>query len=130
MKPTIDDVMVANPIALSRNDTVGRAREVMKEHPISALPVEDEDGHPLGIVTKTDLLAADQDDVPIARLMTAGIYTVARDDGPDHAARLMRRHGIHHVIVIEGRTVCGIVSSLDLLRLVESGAITTPIEGE
>ncbi len=31
----------------------------------------------------------------------------------------MRNHGIHHVVVAEGQAVVGILSSFDLLRLVE-----------
>ena len=40
------------------------------------------------------------------------------------AARVMRKHRIHHVVVTHEKSVVGIISSLDLLKLVEGHRFT------
>ena len=64
--------------------------------------------------------------------MSEPVFTVPRYGQPHLAARIMRNHHIHHVVVTEGKKVVGIVSAYDLLRLVEEhryvekGAPTPP----
>ena len=40
-------------------------------------------------------------------------------DGPHTAARIMRNHHVHHVVVTRDKQVIGMVSAYDLLELVE-----------
>jgi signal-transduction protein with cAMP-binding, CBS, and nucleotidyltransferase domain len=51
--------------------------------------------------------------------MTEKVYTVPRYDDVSSAARVMRNHKIHHVVVTHEQQVVGILSSFDLLKLVE-----------
>ena len=51
--------------------------------------------------------------------MNANVYTVPQYADASLAARIMRNHGIHHVVVTHEKKVVGIISSFDLLRLVE-----------
>ena len=67
----------------------------------------------------TDVLQADKSGTPISQVMSEHVYTVPKYSDVSLAARVMRNHKIHHVIVThEGRLV-GLLSSFDLLRLVE-----------
>ena len=59
------------------------------------------------------------DDMRVTELPTPKVFTVPRYDGPHIAARVMRNHHLHHLIVTDEKKVVGIVSSYDLLRLVE-----------
>ena len=56
--------------------------------------------------------------------MSAPAYTVPMAEGPHVAARLMRNHHLHHVVVIDQHRVVGIVSAFDLLALVEDHRYT------
>ena len=47
------------------------------------------------------------------------MLTVPQYGDPSLAARIMRNHKIHHVIVTHEQKVVGIISSFDLLKLVE-----------
>ena len=54
----------------------------------------------------------------IAELMTHAIVSVAPDDSLQQVARTIMEHRVHRVLVVDGGQLVGIVSSLDLVRLV------------
>lgn len=114
-----EPVMTARP-----HQTVGHVRELMTKHHISALPVVNTDEEPIGMITSSDLLENPPEGAPISGLMSEPVYTVPRYDGPHIAARIMRNHHIHHVVVTEKKRAVGIVSAYDLLRLVEDHRFT------
>jgi CBS domain-containing protein len=119
MNVTISDVMVPRPMTTTPHQTVAHVRSVMLEHGVSAMPVVDGDGVPVGIVTSTDLMQDHPEGTPVSTFMTDRVYSVPRYDGPHIAARIMRNHKIHHVVVTEEHRLVGILSSFDLLALVE-----------
>ncbi len=51
--------------------------------------------------------------------MTEKVYTIPMYNDIHHAARLMRNHHVHHVVVTNEKKVVGMLSSFDLLKLVE-----------
>ncbi len=119
MNAKIDDVMIANAIVATPDVTVGEIRRRMLGEEIHALPVVSPEGEPIGIVTSTDLVAEPPADTPVAHIMSTGVFTVPRYADVHIAARIMRNHGLHHVVVTHEKQVVGIVSSFDLIKLVE-----------
>ena len=119
MNVTIDDVMMQKVTTASPDETVGEARATMLKDNFHALPVVDEAGHPVAIVTSNDLLEDVADEMLLRDTVAHKVYTVPRYDGVHIAARLMRNHKIHHVVVTHEQKVVGVVSSFDLLQLVE-----------
>jgi CBS domain-containing protein len=119
MNVSIDDLMVGQVMTATPHQTAAHVREVMREHGISCMPVVNADQEPVGIVTATDLLEDHPDNKPISQIVNEKVFTVPRYGEVSLAARIMRNHGIHHVVVTEKKQVVGIVSSYDLLRLVE-----------
>jgi len=121
MNVTIGELMQSPVMTVTKHQSLGHARALMAEHRVSALPVAGAEGEPLGIVTATDLLeATDRSDAsPLSTIMSETPYTVHPGDGPHVAARIMRNHHLHHVVVVDHHRVAGIVSTFDLLRLVE-----------
>jgi CBS domain-containing protein len=53
---TVKDVMSAQPVCVDGSLSVEAARTLMLERGVSALPIVDSEGRPIGIVSKTDLL--------------------------------------------------------------------------
>ena len=51
--------------------------------------------------------------------MSDGVFTVPQYSDVSLAARMMRNHKIHHVVVTHEKLVVGLISSYDLLKLVE-----------
>ena len=55
----------------------------------------------------------------VAEVMNPYVITVSPSDSLGSVARAMRSHHIHRVIVAEGSKICGILTALDLLSLIE-----------
>ena len=55
----------------------------------------------------------------VADVMTAAVATVEADTPISEVARLLRQHGIHRAWVVEKGRLCGVISTFDLLPLVE-----------
>ena len=51
----IKDIMTPNPITIHPDETVEYAAVIMLENRISGLPVVDDEGHVIGIITQTDI---------------------------------------------------------------------------
>jgi CBS domain-containing protein len=85
-----------------------------------ALPVVDERGRPIGIVSRVDVLPFNIDDRRLAsEVMTSFATTVSELASPEEAAALMALEGVHQLPVVSAgldRTVVGTVSALDVAR--------------
>ena len=82
---------------------------------------------PLGIFTLEDVvrrvvLAGTSLDDPIATVMTSGLVTIAPRATAHHAVLTMARHGVHHLVVVDGLgALVGILSQEALLTLERVG---------
>jgi len=54
----VKDIMTRNPLTVSVEDTVEHAAQIMLEHTISGLPVMDDAGKVVGIITQSDIFRA------------------------------------------------------------------------
>ncbi len=122
MSARVRDVMVAAVISSAPEETVGEVREKMSTHDIGAIPVLNPDGVLVGIVTSDDLVADYPQTLPISRVMKAPVQTIGPDAFAREAAALMLKARRHHIVVESKDEVVGIVSSLDLLRLIDRPA--------
>jgi CBS domain-containing protein len=115
----IEEIMQTQVMMATPHQTVGHIRKVMADNRVSALPVVNTEKEPVGIITATDLLEDHKTGEPISGFMSDPVYTASCYDGPHIAARIMRNHHIHHVVVTQDKKVVGIVSAYDLMRFVE-----------
>jgi CBS domain-containing protein len=120
----VADLMVRSVITTLAHHNVGHVKQILKKNHILAIPVVDPEGHAVGIITSTDLIAAESDLTPVGNLMTRKVFRVPQYEDPSTAARIMRNHGIHHVIVTDEGKLVGILSSFDLLKLIEDRRFT------
>lgn len=121
----VEKIMVKSVVEVEETDSVGAARQLMERHDISALPVVDKTGTPVGIVTASDLVVDYDDVLPVSRIMTSPLHALEPSADVAEAARLMRRHGHHHLVVLHQDRIVGMVSSLDLLLVIEQRAEST-----
>lgn len=119
MNVKIADLMGKRIISAQPHHTVEHVRGLLQRNRIHALPVVGQDGEPLGIVTSADLAQDLKNGTPVNHLMTQGVRTVPAYNDASVAARIMRKHKIHHVVVTHEKQVVGMISSFDLLKLVE-----------
>ena len=115
----VSDLMTSSVITVTRHQTLDHARDLMERHGIHAVPVVSQDHEAVGVLSSADLIGDLAGETLIGQVMTREVYTVPSYSGLHIAARMMRNHRIHHLIVTHEKKVVGIVSSFDLLRLVE-----------
>ena len=80
MSITVGEAMAKAVITIDPSTVVHDARRLMEQHRLSALPVIDGSGRPAGIVSATDLLSNLDSLMPVSRVMTEKVQTVAKDD--------------------------------------------------
>ena len=120
MSIKVEELMTRSVITAQPHQSVEHVRSMLEKNSISAVPVVDSDGHPVGIVSSTDLVQELKPGSPISQVMTEKVYTVPQYDDTSIAARVMRNHKIHRVVVTHEKQVVGMLSAFDLLELVES----------
>lgn len=116
--PTIESLMTTEVITVTQDAPIQRLRELMTNHSVSSIPVVDEAGELLGIVTSSDLLDGAGRETPAREVMTTRTVSLPVSVGVDEAARVMRKQRIHHVLAVRDKKVIGVISTMDLLELV------------
>lgn len=119
MSIRVEELMSRSVVTAQPHQSVEHVRHMLENNSISAVPVVDSEGHPVGIVSATDLVQDLKPGMPISRIMTEKVFTVPQYDDTSIAARVMRNHNIHRVVVTHEQKVVGMLSAFDLLKLVE-----------
>lgn len=119
MTVKIADLMAKRVISSRPHQTVGHVRDMMSRNRVHSVPIVGPENEPVGMVTTTDLARRVKDTSPVSRIMTRDIVVVPAYNDVSVAARVMRKHKIHHVIVTHEKQVVGLISSFDLLKLIE-----------
>ncbi|HOY16780.1 MAG TPA: CBS domain-containing protein [Haliscomenobacter sp.] len=121
---TIKQLMSSPVVMATVETTVGKLRELMNQHDVGAVPITDEgagaNAEIMGIVTDTDLRNVKDSTLPVMSVMSTKLCYINNDDSTATAANLMLKNGIHHLLVKDQEKVVGILSSVDLLKLVAS----------
>ena len=119
MNVKVEELMTQSVVTAEPHQSVEHVRNMLEKNKISAVPVVDSDKHPVGIISLTDLAQDLKAGAPVSSIMTEKVYTVPKYDDVSIAARVMRNHSIHRVVVTHEQAVVGMLSAFDLLKLVE-----------
>jgi CBS domain-containing protein len=126
MTHTINDLMHKGLITCSPETSLGRVAALLTNHHVHALVVAEEAGHPLGIISDFDLLAAewlsvDEESLNTMRtltardLMTSPIESVNVNTSVNDASKRMADKAIHRMLVVEDGKPLGVISISDLV---------------
>ena len=112
---TVGELMTRNVVTVRPDTSVEMIVALMLDRQISGLPVVDESGAPVGVVSKTDVVR-DQFDRGDTEEDEAPAVTVPESADVLVAAKMMAGGGIHRMPVVnDAGKVVGIVSSMDIL---------------
>jgi len=109
--------MVVNPLTIHPDQTLADVKALMTTHHISGIPVVERHTNRLvGIVTHRDVRFATDLDLKVYELMTReNLVTVAADVTPDEARRLLHRHRIEKLLVVDDAYRCvGLITVKDM----------------
>ena len=136
-KTPIRALLKREPVTAPRGVTIREAAQVMSRNRVSSLLITGEAGEPLGIVTDRDLrdrVAAPGWDgaTPVEGIMSRIVVTANAGDCCFDALLSMIRSRIHHLPVIEGGRLRGMVTNHDLMMLQGTSPISVvrEIEGQ
>lgn len=119
---TARDIMTENVVTVQPTCSVRSAIERLISEQISGLPVVDECGLLVGIVTEFALLATAYDDRvagdSIANHMTTDVLTVDVNDPVRKVADLFIVHRVRRVPVMDKGRIAGLISRRDVLKVV------------
>jgi IMP dehydrogenase len=109
--------MVVNPLTIHPDQTLADVKALMAAHRISGIPVvERETNRLVGIVTNRDVRFATEPSLKVYELMTReNLVTVTADVGPDQARRLLHKHRIEKLLVVDDAYRCiGLITVKDM----------------
>ena len=110
--------MIYDPVTILRGSTVGDALRMMEEYHIGGIPVVDEAGMLVGIVTNRDLRFERDLNRKIDDVMTSeGLITTSQTTNLEEAADILQNHKIEKLPVVDkdGRLV-GLVTYKDITK--------------
>ena len=119
MNVKVEEVMITPVISTHKRKSVGHAKDIMHKNNVHSLPIVDAENKVVGIITINDIVDDISDDTTINHVMSKRVLTIPKYSGIHIAARIMRNHHIHHLVVTHEKELVGVISSLDLLQFVE-----------
>lgn len=113
--------MIIDPITLPITAKVRDAKENMREHSIGGIPIVDNDGKLLGIVTNRDLRFEKNNDRPISEVMTSGnLVTVAEGTSLEEAEVILQQNKIEKLPVVNSADkLVGLITFRDITKLTQ-----------
>ncbi|ADL13590.1 CBS domain-containing protein [Acetohalobium arabaticum] len=142
-----EDIMTEDVITVNQDDTIKDVARLLSDNEISGLPVINDDGEVVGIITEQDLIIRDKklhfpdyiyllDSIiyleslrefeeefkkmigtQVEEVMTEEVITVNQETPTDEIVELMLEHKINRVPVIDNGELVGIISRGDLVKL-------------
>ena len=132
----IKDWMSKSPVTAKPATSIMKAAKLMKENRFHRLPVVDDAGHLVGIVSDRDIKEASPSkattldmhelyyllsEIKVSDIMTKKVIAVSPDDTVEKAAVLMLRHGVGGLPVIEASgEVVGVITDSDIFKVLVS----------
>lgn len=110
--------MILNPITLPATATLRDAHALMARFSISGVPIVEEGGRLVGIITNRDLQFENNLDQPIRSVMTSeNLVTVPVGTTLDDAERILHEHRIEKLPVVDGDgTLRGLITVKDIFK--------------
>jgi len=94
--------MVADPVTCSPEDTLEQVDKLCGKYRISGLPVTDETGKLVGIITNRDMRFENDQSVKVANVMTSrNLVTAAEGVSQDEALELLKQHKIEKLPIVD-----------------------------
>jgi acetoin utilization protein AcuB len=124
--------MSRNPVTIPAGAPITEALRVMRQSQVRRLPVLDEEGQLVGIVSEKDLLYASPSpatslsiyemhyllsQLRVTELMTTDPITVTPDIPLEEAARIMADNKIGGLPVVEDGSLVGIITETDIFKV-------------
>jgi IMP dehydrogenase len=124
--------IISDPVTLSPTDTVGRARELMRQHNVSGFPVTEDGGADrgrdartpgkgkvLGILTRRDLKFVEDEHTPVQAVMTSrGLITAPPGTTLEQAEGVLNKNKVEKLLLVDDQfRLAGLITMRDIERM-------------
>src|SRR3954454_19169768 len=112
--------MIVDPVTIRPDRPVREALLVMERYHISGVPVVDDKGHLVGIITNRDLRFETRFDIPVSEIMTPQpLVTVPVGTTLDEAKVKLQKHRIEKLLVVdENGLLKGLITVKDIQKAI------------
>ena len=112
--------MIVDPVTIDRQALVSEALAIMGRYKISGVPVTDENGLLVGIITNRDLRFETRFDIPVSEIMTPQpLVTVPVGTTLDEAKVQLQKHRIEKLLVVdENGHLKGLITVKDIQKAI------------
>jgi IMP dehydrogenase len=123
--------MIVEPVTLPPTALVSDALALMERYHISGVPITDDGGRLVGILTNRDLRFEHDHAQPVSALMTSeGLVTAPVGTTLAEAERLLHRHRIEKLPIVDaGGCIKGLITVKDIQKRVEFPQATKDPQG-
>ncbi|WP_347374911.1 IMP dehydrogenase [Aequorivita sp. Q41] len=113
--------MIIDPVTLKKENTVGDAQKTMREYSIGGIPIINEDGKLIGIVTNRDLRFEKNLQRPLIEVMTSeNLVTVAQGTSLKEAEIILQQNKIEKLPVVnDAGKLLGLITFRDITKLTQ-----------
>ncbi|HWB41797.1 MAG TPA: CBS domain-containing protein [Gemmatimonadales bacterium] len=131
----VAELMQRNVRTVGADATIAEVVVSLADAHISGLPVVDDGGRVVGVISASDVLTAEAETndsaarqellegTAVREIMTRRPYTVTPETDVREAARQMLYADVHRLFVTEDGRIVGVVSTTDIVRAVAHGRI-------
>ena len=110
--------MIYDPVTISKHESVGDALRLMKENHIGGIPVVDEEGKLLGIVTNRDLRFQTDMNLKIEKVMTCENLVTTTNPDLAEASKILLQHKIEKLPVVDkDNKLVGLITYRDITKI-------------
>lgn len=131
----VTELMQRDVKSIRSEASVAEAILTLADAHVSGLPVLDGSGKMVGVVSSSDVLAAEAEaedatsrqtlleSTQVQEIMTRRPYTIAQTAEVHEAAQQMLYADVHRLFVTDADTVVGVISTTDIVRAVAKGQL-------
>jgi len=127
----VRDIMTSTVQTLHRDTVISDVEKVFLANKISGAPLVDDTGTAVGFISKSDISRFDStgDDPFYARaheIANPKVIATEPSASIEQAAQLMLHERVHHLVVMDGQNIVGVLSAFDFVRVVASASGENP----
>jgi CBS domain-containing protein len=118
----VQDIMTSKPTCCGPEDSIQDVAKAMTGNSIGAIPVIDDDGRPVGIVTDRDICCravaeGKGADTKVSDVMSEDVVTTSPHEDLDSCCNRMEKTQIRRAVVTDSEgKCCGMVAQADIAR--------------
>ena len=108
--------MIYRPVILNVNSTLRQVEDILHKYKVSGLPVVDDNGKLLGIITNRDLKYLELDDTMVSEVMTKeNLVTAKEGTSLEDAKKILQKHKIEKLPIVDDNfKLKGLITSKDI----------------